>query len=141
LADDNFTALYDGNSNVSSIYNAMAGFLSSGEEVFDYFGFNQDTRSFRTSPYPDFTQYDYYADEFRIAADNRQDIPGGAGSAQLFYEKANGDVWVSRIAFGNISYTTEELPASVPEPTAFWLLCLGTIGLLKSRFTNDSLAT
>lgn len=81
----------------------MVNSLGADEGVYDYFDFNKDTRSYRTAPYPDFTQYDYYADEFHIYSDNRQDIPGGSGYAQLFYEDATGEIWSMHIGFGNIS--------------------------------------
>lgn len=127
LQDDSFTALYDSNSNISNIYNTMVNSLGTGETVYDNFAFNKDTRSYRTAPYPDFTQYDYYADEFHMYADNRQDIAGGTGYAQLFYEDVAGEIWSMRIGLGNISMTS----AVVPVPPAAWLFGSGIIGLIS----------
>ena len=62
LIDNGFTALYDSYTDVSNIYNPMLSFLQIGESEYDYFDYNEDTRLFRTSPYPDFTALSYIAD-------------------------------------------------------------------------------
>ena len=130
LVDENYTALYDSNSDISSIYNAMVNSLGINETVYDYFDFNKDARSYRSLPYPDFTQYDFYADEFHIYADNRQDIAGGVGYAQLFYEDDAGEVWGLRVGLGNINISSSEVPSAVPIPAAMWLFGSGFIALM-----------
>lgn len=129
LGDDSFTSLFNSKSNIDSIYNTLAGELGNDEVVYDYFNFNNDTRSYRSQPYRNFTQYDYYADEFNLYADNRQFPIGGAGYAQLFYEKTNGEIWVSRIGFSNIKIIT----TSIPEPSMITLMGLGLIIIFGAR--------
>lgn len=135
LKDDGVIALFDSTSNIFGIYNALFDYLGVGEIVYDYFDFNNDTRIFRVTPSHDFTQYDYYSDEFNINADNRASIPGGAGYAQLFYKKTGGDIFVSRIGFGNISITSSIIsnPTPIPEPSTIYLIEFAIVISMKRK--------
>lgn len=130
LANDDFIALYDSTSDISSIYDSMVNSLGSGEVIHNFHTHNQDTRRFRTAPHSDFTDFDYYADEFHISADNRHYPVGGAGSAQIYYEDTAGEIWVKRVGFGNISISS----TVVPLPPAAWLFVSGLAGLIGAKY-------
>ena len=123
LKDDGFYALYDSESDISFIRDKLITGLSSSDIIYDYFDINNDTRSYRDVPSnSEFTQFDYYKDDFHIYADNRKAIDGGVAYAQLFHEKANGDIWASTIGMRNLHISTPISP--VPAPSSFSLFLL-----------------
>jgi len=122
---DYITALFNSSTDTSDIYNTLLNALDVDKEVYDYFDFNQDSRSFGSPSNTNYTQHEVYSDEFNFNADNRQFPQGGAGQAQLFYINPNDEIWVSRIGFGDISIESKK----VPEPSVVALMGLGLFGL------------
>ena len=127
----NGVALYDSVTEVSAIYQTMVGFLNQHENVYDFFEYNEDIRRFQSLQDSNLTINKYIADDFIFYADNRIFPVGGTGSAELFYEKNNGDIWSSRIGFGNIEYTSSI--SQVPEPSIPALMGAGFAGLGFAR--------
>lgn len=130
--DGTFIALYDSVGNFQSIYDAMVGSLSTGETIHDYFSFNQDWRRYRNEPYPDYTDYDYYSDEFHVNADNRQFPAGGQATFELYYQDASGDIWQKRVSLSNITIVS----STVPLPPAGLLFVLALSSLITTKKFN-----
>jgi hypothetical protein len=132
------TALHEGKTDASNITENFLSFLEPTYKLHDYFSINRDHRIFKDQPHSSFTQHDYYADYFRMYADNRLFPSGGAGSATLFYEKTNSEIWVLGISFLDISYNTVEV--SVPPTILLMLSGLFGLGLMRWKTLKQQLS-
>ena len=130
-----FFRFHDTISDVSAVYLRMVAALGLGEVVSDYWDTNQDSRSFRNVPWGILEQYDFTADDFRLAADNYPfrcvgDCPNtGDGTIQLTYLDREDDVQFAQVTLTRVAYTRSTEAVTLHAPMSLSLLCFGAIAM------------
>jgi len=134
LAADGFTAIYDSTTQLDTIYQRMLAGLRPGDRSYDYWDTNTDNRTFRNVPWGVVEQLDYWADDFRFAADTYpfrcvSDCPNtGDASFFLTYLDSANELQFASVSLTRLGKTTSRSTV-VPEPGMITLFLIALISI------------